>query len=131
MNKPAKVALRGGSPWIRRLILACTALALLAAAWLLAWGLFLLGSSALVGGFLDATRGLTFWPATPRPATPLELANDARNAAELAGMYREGITMTAAGVVLLVSSLWIIRGVRRRRPRPQSKASDPVIDPLD
>jgi hypothetical protein len=85
--------------------MACAALAILAAAWLLVESLFVLGVSVLVGGFLDATRGLMFWPSTPRPPTPSELANDARNAAETARGYREGITMIGTGAVLLVTSL--------------------------
>lgn len=94
-------------------IRAFAAVAFVAAAWLLVWGLFVFAAATLGGWYLDASSGWSFWPEKPRPPTPSELANRAFNAAEVARAARQGITMIGLGAVLLVTSLLAIRTTRR------------------
>jgi hypothetical protein len=113
MNTPRNVPPRQNPTLLRHLITTLAALALVAAAWLLVWGLFVLAAAALGGWYLDASSGWTFWPEKPRPPTPSELANKALNTAEVARAARQGITMIGLGAVLLVTSLLAISAARR------------------
>jgi hypothetical protein len=119
MNNQGKVVPRGGSIWTRRVIpVACATLAILAAVLLVAPGLYFLGVAALLYGFLNLSSGIRFGPPTAS-----DLANDARNAAELAGMYREAIVMIGLGAVIIVTSLLVIRvGARRSRSKAPGSA---------
>jgi hypothetical protein len=112
MNDQGKVVPRGGSIEIWcALRVACVILAILAGAFLVAPGLYLLGLSVLLGGVLDVFRGIRFGPPTPS-----DVANDARNAVEVAGMSREAIGLLGLGVVIVAISLvgarWARSGAR-------------------
>src|SRR5689334_2645392 len=97
---PQGVAIRTG----RVIRVACAILAILSAALLVAPGLYILGISALLGVFHDVTGRIR-----SGPPTPLELANDARNAADLTAMYRQSIAMIGLGAVVILTCLVVAR----------------------
>jgi hypothetical protein len=125
MNHQGKVVPRGGSIWKWRAIrVACASLAILAGVFLVAPGLYLLGLSVLLGGVLDVFSGIRFGPPTPS-----DVANDARNAAEVAGMSREAIGLIGLGVVIIAMSLV---GARWSRSRARDAAiRSPGGSPLE
>jgi hypothetical protein len=124
MSEPLKAVPSGRSTWTRRLIRwACAILAILAAVFLVAPGIYLLGISLLLDGFLNVTSGIRVGP--PSPPTPLERANDARNAAELAGMSREAIAMIGIGAFIIATSLLARRYFARRPPSEACDAAKP------
>src|SRR5690348_4261536 len=77
---------------------ACLVIAVLSVVVLVAPGLYLLGLWVVLSGFREVLGGFRLGP--PSPPTATEIANEARNAAELAGMFRQSVTMIGIGVVV-------------------------------
>ena len=95
---------------------ACLLIAILSGVLLVAPGLYWLGLWVVLSGFREVMRNFRLGP--PSPPTATEIANEARNAAEMAGMFRQSVAMIGMGVAALLICGVVSRGARSLLVRP-------------